>query len=116
MFYVEPEKKPEKTTRTFTKQHMCSVIQLNSSLHILNAKSRNALTASDTVIQKAFAIEKQDASSVQDIIQPSTIHEKLNLKTSNACCVKEITQSIIKAARSTKMYKKDISPHYRKRK
>jgi len=56
-------------------------------------------------IQKASAIEKRDASSVQEIIRLLTLHEKLNLRTSNACCVKEITQPIIKTARFTKIYK-----------
>jgi len=50
------------------------------------------------VIQKAFAIVSRDASNVQEIIPFLTVHEKLNPKTSNACCVKEINQSIIKAA------------------
>jgi len=101
MFYVEL--KTEKTTRISTKQHMCSVIQLNSRL-TQNAKFRNALTASGTVIQKAFAIEKRKASSVQEIICLLTVHEKLKLRMSNACYVKEITQPIIKHGiqRSTK--------------
>jgi len=68
------------------------------------------------VIQKAFIIVRLDASNVQEIIRLLAVHEKLNLRTSNACCVKEITQPIINAARSTKIYKKDISPHYGKRK
>jgi len=68
------------------------------------------------VIQKVFAIEKRDASNMQEIIRLLIVHEKLNLRTSNACCVKEITQPIIKTAQSTKIYKKDTSPHYGRRK
>jgi len=69
---------------------MCPVIQLNLNFHTQNAKFLNALTASNTVIQKAFTIEKRDVLSVQEIIWFLTIHERLNLKTSNACCAKEI--------------------------
>jgi len=52
----------------------------------------------DTVIQKAFAIVRRDASNVQEIIRPLAVHETLNLRMSSASCAKEITYRIIKAA------------------
>jgi len=77
-----------------------------------NAKSRNALSASDTAIQKASAIEKRDASSMQEIIRLSIAHARLQPRTSNAT-----TQPMIKAVGSTyivyhiKTYQKPF-PHY----
>jgi len=67
-----------------------------------NTKPHNALTASDTAIQKTSATEKRDASSVQKDIRLLTAHARLNSRTSNMSCAKATTQPIIKTTRSTK--------------
>jgi len=112
MFYVEL--KPENNNKNiYEATHVLGYTFKLEPPHpkTQNAKFRNALTASDMVIQKAFAIEKRDASCVQKIIRLLTIYEKLNLRMSNVYYVKEIIQPIIKASRSTKIYKKKIFPY-----
>jgi len=65
---------------------------------------------------KGFCNRKARCVKCAGDIRLLAVNEKLNPRTSSTCCVKEITQPIINVARSTKIYNKDISPHYGKRK